>query len=133
MCFILSAITAVGHLDAKVGPWGTINTFSSAPSAKGGGKKHIRGCLWGGHLLPRLRAPPLSAWLIRRSSDAPDPRQSWVGVLGTSGRGSVIPSVSALYLADPQEAQVWGDCKQHKSWCVSGGSVASLETTSEPP
>ncbi len=35
MCFILSTITAVGHLDAKVGPWGTINTFSSAPSAKG--------------------------------------------------------------------------------------------------
>ncbi len=42
------------------------------------------------------RAPPLSAWLIRRTSEAPDPRRSWAGVLGASGRGSVMPSVSAL-------------------------------------
>ncbi len=45
--------------------------------------------------------PRLSAWLIRRTSEASDPRRSWV--LGASGRGSVVPSVSALYLANPQE------------------------------
>ncbi len=41
---------------------------------------------------------PLSAWLIRRTSEAPDLRRSWAGVLGASGRGSVVPSVGALYL-----------------------------------
>ncbi len=60
-------------------------------------------------VVTRLRAPPLSDWLIRRTLEGLDPRQSWAGVLGASGRGSVVPSVSALYLADPQEvgAQGW--------------------------
>ncbi len=73
------------------------NTLSSAPSAKRGGKRHIRGCLRGGPTVARLRAPPLSAWLIRKTSEV------------ASGRGRVVPSVSALYLADSQEvgAQGW--------------------------
>ncbi len=33
----------------------------------------------------------------------PDPRRSWAGIIGASGKGSVVPSVSALYLADPLE------------------------------
>ncbi len=55
------------------------------------------------------RAPPLSARLIRRTSEALDPKRSWAGILGASGRGSIVPSVSALYIADPQEisAQGW--------------------------
>ncbi len=38
-----------------------------------------------------------------------DPRRSWAGVLGSPGRGSIVLSVSALYLAEPQEvgAQGW--------------------------
>ncbi len=98
----------VVHLGAIVGLWGTKNTLSSAPSIKRGGKRHIRGCLRGGPEVARLGAPP-SAWLIRRISEALNPRRSWAGVLGASGRGSVVPSVSALYLADPQEvgAQGW--------------------------
>ncbi len=54
MCFILSAITAVGHLCAIVGPWGTKNTLSSAPSVKRGGERQIRGCLRGGPAVARL-------------------------------------------------------------------------------
>ncbi len=46
MCFILSAITAVRHLVAKVGLWGT--------SAKRVGKRHIRCCLRGGPAVARL-------------------------------------------------------------------------------
>ncbi len=77
-------------------------------------------------------AHPHSAWLIRKSSEALDPRRSWAGVLGSSGSCSVLLSVSNL--ADPQEvgvpgwlalvwlsaesAQIWGDWKQKKSWCV---------------
>ncbi len=48
MCYILSTIKEVGHMGAKVGPWGTKNEFSSAPSAKRGGKGQNRGCLHGG-------------------------------------------------------------------------------------
>ncbi len=83
---------------AIVGPWGSINTLSSAPSSKRGGERHNRGCLRGGPAVARL-----AAWLFRRISVVPDPRRSWAGVLGASGRGSVVPSVSAVYLADPQE------------------------------
>ncbi len=54
------------------------------------------------------RAPPLSAWLIRRTSEALDPRQSWAGVLGSSGRSSVVPNMSALYPVDPQEVGAEG-------------------------
>ncbi len=43
--FFLYAITAVGHLGAIVGPWGSINTLSSAPGVKRGGERHNRGCL----------------------------------------------------------------------------------------
>ncbi len=109
MCFILSTITAVGHPDAKVGPLGTNNTLSSAPSTERGGKRHIRGCLRGGPAVKRLGAPPLSAWLIRRTSEMPDLRRSWAGVLGALGRGSVLLNVRALYPADPQDvgAQGW--------------------------
>ncbi len=72
------------------------------------GKRHIRGCLRG-PAGKRLGAPPLSAWLIRRTSEMPDPRRSWAGVLGASGRGSVVLNVRALYPADPQDvgAQGW--------------------------
>ncbi len=54
----------------------------------------------------------------------------------------------ALYLTSPPEvgapgwltlvwlsaesAQIWGDWKQKKSWSIWGGSVTSLEMTSEP-
>ncbi len=93
MCFILSAITAVGHLGAKVGPWGTRNTLFSGPSAERGDKRHIRGCL-------QTRAPPFSAWLIRSTSEALYPRLSWAVVLGTLVRGSIVLSVSALYPGD---------------------------------
>ncbi len=130
MCFILSAITVVGHLGAKVGK----NTLSSAPSVKRGGKMHIIGCLRGGPVVARLghhlSPPGWSGGLLK----APDPRGSWAGVLCASGRGRVVPSVSALHLADPQEvgAQGWlalaqlsaelaqakGDWKQQKSWCA---------------
>ncbi len=54
MCFILSAITAVGHRDTIVGPWGSINTLSSAPSVKRGSERHNRGCLRGGLVVARL-------------------------------------------------------------------------------
>ncbi len=54
MCFILYAITAVEHLGAKVGPWGTKNTLSSAPSIKRGGERHIRGCFQGCPVVARL-------------------------------------------------------------------------------
>ncbi len=54
MCFILSSITAVGHLGAIVGPWGSINTLSSPPSVKRGGERYIRGCLRGGPAVARL-------------------------------------------------------------------------------
>ncbi len=49
------------------------------------------------------RAPPPSAWLIRKTSEVLDPRRSWAGVLGASGSCSILLSVSALYLADPLE------------------------------
>ncbi len=103
--FILSAITAVGHLGAIVGLCGSINIISSASSAKWDGERHNRGWWSSGS---KTRAPPLSTWLFRRISEAPDPRQSWAGGLGTSGRGSVVPSMSALYLGDPQEVGVPG-------------------------
>ncbi len=80
-----------------------MNTLSSAPSAKRGGERHNRGCLRGGPTGSETRAPPLSAWLFRRISLVPDPRRSWAGIIGASGKGSVVPSVSALYLADPLE------------------------------
>ncbi len=64
----------------------------------------------------------------------PDTRRSWAGVLGASGKGSVVLSMSTLYLADPPEfgtpgrlalvklsaesAQVWADWKQRKSWSI---------------
>ncbi len=70
MCFILSAVTTVGHPGAKVGPWGTKNTLSSAPSAKRGGNKHIRGCFQGGPAVARLRPllflPGWSGGFLRR-------------------------------------------------------------------
>ncbi len=77
MCFIFYAISAVGHPGAKVGPWGTNNNLCS----ERGGKRHIRGCLRGGLAGVRLGAPPLSAWLIRRTSEALNPRRSWPGSL----------------------------------------------------
>ncbi len=73
--------------------WGTKNTLSSAPSVKQGGERHIRGCLRGGPAVVRL-GPLL---FLPGWSEAPDPRRSWAGVLGASGRGSVVPSVSTLY------------------------------------
>ncbi len=54
MLFILSAIVAVGHLGAIVGPWGSMNTLSSVPSTKGGGEIYNRGCLRGGPVVARL-------------------------------------------------------------------------------
>ncbi len=50
-------------------------------------------------------------------------------------RGAESRQLLHLHLVwlSAESAQVWGDCKQQKSWCVSEGSVASLETTSEPP
>ncbi len=59
VCFIFSALTAVRHLGALVGPWGSMNTLSSAPSAKRGGERHNRGCLRGGPAVARLRPPLL--------------------------------------------------------------------------
>ncbi len=55
MCFILSAITAVGRPGANVGPWGTNNTLSSAPSAERGNKRHIGDCLRGGPAVVSLK------------------------------------------------------------------------------
>ncbi len=70
MCFILSAITAVGHFCAIVGTWESINTLSSAPSVKRGGKRHIRGCLRGGpavaRLWPLFFLPGCSGGFLRR-------------------------------------------------------------------
>ncbi len=96
VCVLLSAIAAV-----------TKNTISSAPSVKLARGKLEAAC-GGGPAVARLGAP-LSAWLIRRTSEAPDSRQSWAGVLGASGSGSIMQSVKALYLAYPQEvwAQGW--------------------------
>ncbi len=54
LCFILSAITAVGHLGAVVGQWGTENTFFSAPSIPRGGERHTRGHLRGCPVVARL-------------------------------------------------------------------------------
>ncbi len=69
MCFILSAITAVRHLGAIAGQWGTENTFSSAPSIMRGGERHMRGHLRGGpavaRLGPLLRLPDWSGRLLR--------------------------------------------------------------------
>ncbi len=70
MCFILSAITAVGHFCAIVDTWESINTLSSAPSVKRGGKRHIRGCLRGGpavaRLWPLFFLPGCSGGFLRR-------------------------------------------------------------------
>ncbi len=101
MCFILSAITAVGHPSAIVGPWGTKTHFPLHPVLS----RVARGTLestCGVVRWYRDSAHPLSAWLIGRTSEAPDPRWSWAGVLGASGRGIIMPSVSALHLANPQ-------------------------------
>ncbi len=54
MCFILFAITVVGHVGAIVGQGGTENTFSSAPSIMRGGERHMRGRLLGGPAVARL-------------------------------------------------------------------------------
>ncbi len=90
------------------------------------------------------QAPPLSAWLIRRTSEALDPKWSWPGSLVLQEEvascwawaSSILPTPQgrlALVCLSAESVQVWGDCKQQKSWCVSRGSVASLETTSKPP
>ncbi len=107
MGFIFSAISAVGHPGAKVGPWGTNHTLCSAPSAEQGDKRHIRGCLRGGPAGVRLGAPPLSAWLIRRTSST-ESKAILAGVLGASGRSSVVLSMSSI-LPTPQgwQALVW--------------------------
>ncbi len=137
MCFIFSVILAVGHPGAKMGPWGTNNTLCSAPSAERGDKRHIRGCLRGGPAGVRLGAPPLSAWLIRGTSEALNPRRSWPGSLAL---WEEVASCWAWALSCRplrggwrwfgcllSQVQVWGDCKQLEV------SVASLEMTSEPP
>ncbi len=54
MCFILSAITAVGRPGSRVGPLGTNNTLFSAPSAERDEKRHIRDYLRGGPAAVRL-------------------------------------------------------------------------------
>ncbi len=77
--------------------WGTKNTLFSAPSVKRGGERHIRGCSRGGLVVARLGPLLFLAWLIRRRI------QSWARVLGASGRGSVVSSMSALYLTNHQE------------------------------
>ncbi len=70
MCFILSTITVVRCPGAKVGPLGTNNTLSSAPSAEQVDKRHITDCLWGSPAVARLGSllflPGLSGGLLRR-------------------------------------------------------------------
>ncbi len=70
MCFIVATITAVGRPGAKLGPWGTNYTLSSAPSAERGDKRHIRDCLRCGLVVARLRLllflPGWSGRLLRR-------------------------------------------------------------------
>ncbi len=56
----------------------------------------------------------------------PDPRRSWAGVLGASGRGSVVPSMNALYLADPQEVGPRGGCRWF-SCLLSRAGLGRLE------
>ncbi len=46
--FYLTAITAVGRSGAKEDPWGTNNTFSSAPSTEQDDKRHIKNRLRSG-------------------------------------------------------------------------------------
>ncbi len=66
MCFILSAITAVRHPGAKVGPWGTRNT-PLHPALSG---LHIRGRMQGGPVVARLESllflPDWSGGVLRR-------------------------------------------------------------------
>ncbi len=66
----------------------------------------------------KTRAPPLSAWLFRRISEVSDPRRSLAGVLGASGRGSIVLSVSALYLIDPQVKSSQVELYCHSTTCV---------------
>ncbi len=69
-CVCVSWPCEVGHFCAIVGTWGSINTLSSAPSVKRGGKRHIRGCLRGGpavaKLGPLLFLPGCSGGFLRR-------------------------------------------------------------------
>ncbi len=61
VCVLICPLSHLyGHPGAKVGPWGTRNTFSSAPSAERGDKRHIRGCLQGGLAITRLESLPFS-------------------------------------------------------------------------
>ncbi len=99
MCFILSAITAVGRPGANVGPWGTNNTLSSAPSAERGNKRHILDCLRGGptvvSLKPLLFRPGWSGGLLRRRFQGelgPGSLVLWEGVaLCRAGTASILP------------------------------------------
>ncbi len=135
MCFI----SAVRHLGAKVGTWGTNNTLSSAPSAELCDKRHIRGCLWGGSAVARP-----SSFCSKEDFWSAGSKAILAKVLGFPLREEVAscwalaPSILltpqgwlSLVWLSAKSAQVWGDSKQQKSWCVSVGSVAMLETTSE--
>ncbi len=134
--------TSCRSRDSNPQPWVTSgfksNTLSIRPTtAERGDKRHIRGCLRGGPAGVRLGAPPLSAWLIRRTSEALNPRRSWPGSLAL---WEEVASCWAWALSCRplrggwrwfgcllSQVQVWGDCKQLEV------SVASLEMTSEPP
>ncbi len=73
-----------------------------------GGERHTRGCLRGGPAVarfgPLLFLPGCSGGFLGRRIQG----DLGLGFLGASGRVSVVPSVSALYLADPQEVGLRG-------------------------
>ncbi len=116
MCFILSAITAVGRPGAKVGTWGINNTLSSAPSAEPGEKRHIRSCLRGGPTIARI-GPLLflSDWsggLLRRRI------QGDLGPGSLALREGVVQRVNALYPADPCQVGAQ-ECWRCLRWLLS--------------
>ncbi len=60
-----------------------------------------------------------------------DPRRSWAGFLGASGRGSIVPSLSTLYLADPQEVGAQGWLAVGLAVCWVGAGLGRLEAAEE--
>ncbi len=140
MCFILSAITAIGHLGAIVGLLGSMNTLSSKPSAKQGSERHNRGCLQGGPAVARLGTllflPGCSGGFLRRR------------IQGDLGPGSLAlweasPSISPTLRGSglsSRQLRLFSCLLSGRRSGATGSrgragafSVASPETTSESP
>ncbi len=59
--------------------------------------------------------------------------RAWAPSISPLFRKSGLRGGWRWFWLSAESAQIWGDWKQKKSWCVWRRSVASLKTTSEPP